>query len=304
MNYYAGIDGGGTVTKIVICDDNGLILHRGNYPSINCYGTEYNQAKNNFNLAIKDCYDKGYKHFKGVYIGSSSLIDKADDALKKDFTQFISADNIEFVGDINIILFTLTKRPAGVIISGTGSIMAVIDEKGKTEYAGGLGHLIGDEGSAYDIGNKGIRAAFNALEGWGQETILKDKFKPYFDTNDKNAIIEKIYCKTQDKSIIANFSLIVEECAALSDKVAIDILINAGTDLYTQFVSLIKKTNLKLKELILSGSVLSNSAIVRTEFIRLLNNFDSEIDCKLSNIAPEIRALHLARAIGENQNVR
>ena len=46
-----------------------------------------------------------------------------------------------------------------VVIAGTGSIAVGVDADGRTARAGGWGHILGDEGSGYDLGHRGLNAA-------------------------------------------------------------------------------------------------------------------------------------------------
>lgn len=297
MAYYAGIDGGGTITKIAICDENSTLIYQGSYPSINCYGVGYDVAKDNLKMLFKSVAAMGYEKFKSVYIGSSSLIDKANSGFIQDFTEFINSDSVEIVGDVNIILKSLFVRPSAVVISGTGSIMGMIKEDDSVCFVGGLGHLIGDEGSAYDIGAKGLRCALKFVEGWGEATALAEELYKYFNTYSIDEIIDKVYGDGADKSVIANFSLNVEEAAAKGDKISNEILIQAANDLFKQFIALIKKSDVKPKEVLISGSVLLKSKVVKGTFIKLLEQFDSSIKPIISEISPEIRAMNLARGI-------
>jgi N-acetylglucosamine kinase-like BadF-type ATPase len=296
MDYYVGIDGGGTRTSIAVGNRDGMVLYKASYDSINCYGIGYNKAKENLRIISEDLKNNGFTKLRAVYVGSSSLIDQANNELKKDLTEIFDAERTDIVSDINIILYTLEVRPSAVIISGTGSIMGMIDNDKKTVCLGGLGHLIGDEGSAYDIGSKGLRYTLRAIEGWSEDTALKEELYKYFKTKSIDEIIEKVYRETE-KSVIADFSLIVESCASNGDKLSNDILTKAAEDLFEQFKALINKARVSPKEVLLSGSVLRNSKVINPMLKKLIEAYDKNIRCYESDINPEIRAMKLA--IGE-----
>lgn len=55
--------------------------------------------------------------------------------------------------------------PGIIVMAGTGSIAFGMDEAGDRARAGGWGPLLGDEGSGYWIGLRGLRAALRSLDG-------------------------------------------------------------------------------------------------------------------------------------------
>src|SRR5690606_20877982 len=58
-----------------------------------------------------------------------------------------------------------TPEPTGtVIIAGTGSIAARIEENRQVATAGGHGWLLGDEGSAFWLGREAVRTTLHALD--------------------------------------------------------------------------------------------------------------------------------------------
>src|ERR671922_279575 len=50
-------------------------------------------------------------------------------------------------------------RPGALLLAGTGSIVLGRDARGRLVRAGGLGPLIGDEGSAFWLGREWLRRA-------------------------------------------------------------------------------------------------------------------------------------------------
>lgn len=66
-------------------------------------------------------------------------------------------------------------KPGILIISGTGSVVVGRNAAGKSERAGGWGHILGDHGSGYWIGLTGLRAAIREYDRHGRfnPAILK-----------------------------------------------------------------------------------------------------------------------------------
>jgi N-acetylglucosamine kinase-like BadF-type ATPase len=62
--------------------------------------------------------------------------------------------------------------PGLVLHAGTGSFVAARAPDGAIHYAGGLGWKIGDAGSGFDLGRRGIARALLELQGWAPPSGL------------------------------------------------------------------------------------------------------------------------------------
>ncbi|HEX2437449.1 MAG TPA: BadF/BadG/BcrA/BcrD ATPase family protein [Methylomirabilota bacterium] len=73
------------------------------------------------------------------------------------------ADRVEVISDVEgALLGALGQRPGVLVLAGTGSIVLGQDARGRLARAGGLGPLIGDEGSAFWLGREWLRSAPDA----------------------------------------------------------------------------------------------------------------------------------------------
>ena len=68
------------------------------------------------------------------------------------------AQRVEVISDVEAALLgALDGRPGLLVLAGTGSIVLGRDGEGRVARAGGLGPLIGDEGSAFWLGREWLR---------------------------------------------------------------------------------------------------------------------------------------------------
>jgi N-acetylglucosamine kinase-like BadF-type ATPase len=68
------------------------------------------------------------------------------------------ARRVEAISDVEAALLgALEGRPGLLVLAGTGSIVLGRDDAGRVARAGGLGPLIGDEGSAFWLGREWLR---------------------------------------------------------------------------------------------------------------------------------------------------
>src|SRR4029450_8111941 len=68
------------------------------------------------------------------------------------------AQRVEVISDVEAALLgALDGRPGILVLAGTGSIVMGRDSQGRVARTGGLGPLIGDEGSAFWLGREWLR---------------------------------------------------------------------------------------------------------------------------------------------------
>jgi glucosamine kinase len=140
------------------------------------------------------------------------------------------AGNIRLTNDAELIYGALDGGGGVVLIAGTGSIALGRDGAGVTTRAGGWGHLMGDEGSGYDLGRRALQAAAHAADGRGPETALLEALLRHWQVDRPLAMIERVY-QSSEKSDIAQLTTLVFAAARQGDKVARRIVADAAGEL-------------------------------------------------------------------------
>ena len=233
-SYVAGIDGGASKTIALIANRKGTILGRGRGGPSNYHNIGVQAAT----IAIKDALkkaksDAGITENVEIAVVALAGIDSEQDMTTA--SNFVKSARIArtsiIIHDSVAALYATTKgRPGIVVNSGTGSFAAGINIKGSYARAGGWGCIVGDEGSAYDIGLTAIKMAFRSFDGRENETELIDMLKQRFRIKKLDDLVSQIY----------NTGLTVEQIAAVAplviraarkDGVARTILNDAGTQL-------------------------------------------------------------------------
>ena len=118
-----------------------------------------------------------------------------------------------------------------VLIAGTGSIAYGVNASGQSARAGGFGHLIGDEGSGYDIAIKAIRAALLAEEKRGAPTMLMSYMLRDAGLSSRDELVGFVYRQGESKAALAQLAQAVVKCADAGDIVARALIDQAGSDL-------------------------------------------------------------------------
>lgn len=284
-----GIDGGGTTTKVVVCNLEGQMVHSFQTGTINHYGAGIPKVRENF-AAIAAKFIEKFACLPGtIFTGNSALDGLADDVLVQELTKGVFLPSkVVFHSDVYIALLSFTMGdPGAVLISGTGSMACGIDAGGAYHTAGGWGQVLGDEGSAYHIALKGINAALHAYDGLSEPTKLTARVMKFFDLKKMSDIIDKIYNPPVEKSVIAAFAPEVERAAEEGDSAALHIMEIEAEWLCKLALAITNKC--KTQNLGYFGSVLNHNQRIRSKLSALLA--EQFISLQVPRFKPEIGAL-------------
>lgn len=224
--YFLGIDGGGTKTTCLVCDEGLNEIFRTVGSSINFYSEGLSTARENMKEMLSVIKNNtGISRFDAVCIGSSALFGRADEKTKADFCEGVfDADKIIMDSDLFIALKATEKKNCAVVIAGTGSMAAGFNADGEIITRGGYGYILGDEGSGYRIALDGIREAVRSLDGTGEYTLLGEKLLSFAGVKTKEELVDAFYSPEKDRKSLAAFSVFVAEAAKEGDKTALDII--------------------------------------------------------------------------------
>ncbi len=295
VEYYLGVDGGGTRTTAAVSDETGKIILKVVGKSINFYSVGMEKARENLSLILNEIYKTiGEIKFKSVFIGCSALDDKAEEeTIKALCDNIVNAEKIGMNSDVYVALASSGNEDCRVVaICGTGSIVTGIDENGVIRTKGGWGHIFGDEGSAYSIAVNSLRACA-MLYDEGQKTPLIKAAEEFFNTDDLRKAIDIIYSPQTTKDVLAGFSAKVAELAQ-EDFVAKTIILNEAHYFAKTVLALLNEMR-NCKLLSLYGGVFQYNMLFRESFITDIKEFHSELKIELLALPPEEGALKIAR---------
>lgn len=267
MEFIAGIDGGGTKTRICCRDLHGneIALQQFGPFNMNSIGSE------KFRELMQKIgeYLKSLGNCCAVCIGSAGISNTQMVDIISESMEQTGISNWKLVGDQVIALHGALDGQAGVaVIAGTGSICFGRGVDGKQVRSGGWGHLIGDEGSGYALGRDAVRAVALAWDGCGPKTALTELLARHFELDTQAKIISYVY--GADKSRLAALSQLVEEAAAQEDAVAQEIIRKNAHLLAEQAAAVGQKLGLENPKVALLGGMLENNTLLRREFIRTM----------------------------------
>ena len=244
-----GVDGGGTKTQAVILDANFTILGEGFAgPSNPLRVGIANAAK-----AVREAIDRACEVAKlrrtDLMVAEIGLAGASRTELRarmREALHGMGIGEIIVVGDADIALYGATEgEPGLIVIAGTGSICCGINGRGKRICAGGWGPVAGDEGGGSWIARRALRAIAHAADGRGAATSLTKAACAYFHVSDSNDLSTAIYAPSITNERLAGFGKQVIEAANSKDRIASEILDEAGKELAGMAAAVIR--NLKLE---------------------------------------------------------
>jgi N-acetylglucosamine kinase-like BadF-type ATPase len=244
-----GVDGGGTKTHAVILDSNLNVLGEGVAGPSNPLRVGIAAAASAIREAVdKACDAAGWRRtdLDAAEIGLAGVRRPELRARMHEVLDVLGIRDLVVVSDAEIAIYAATEGAPGlVVIAGTGSICCGINARGKRALAGGWGPLAGDEGSGAWIARRGLRAIAFACDGRGPATSLSAAACKYFRVSNPIDLSTAIYAPVVTNEYLAGFGKYVIQAAKAKDRVAREILSEAGKELGLAAAAVIR--NLKLE---------------------------------------------------------
>jgi N-acetylglucosamine kinase-like BadF-type ATPase len=160
-----------------------------------------------------------------VHGGVRSLsVPGKEEAFRAAVRQILPGAEVRVSNDARIALCGALGGSEGVaVLAGTGSIAMARAADGREARAGGLGYLLGDEGSAFWLGREAVRAALS-----GAQCPLRDRLTRAAGTDD---LLGWVYAPGTPVQRLAELAPLVAEAAVAGDALATTLLRRAGEEL-------------------------------------------------------------------------
>ncbi len=241
MKLFLGIDGGQTATKSILADEFGRVLGTGRGgPAIHLKDAATRQharralfeavheALTRAGLSDSAAIESAFLGFTGISGSGTEAARTYCEVVQEQF----SIGQIGIDHDACTALAGAIPSMVGVIaIAGTGSIAFGMNALGERARAGGWGYLLGDPGSAYEMGREAIAAVGEAHDGTGPPTSLTLLVLQALGIDEPGLITRAVYQDPSPKLRIASVSPVVSRAAETGDAVAKSILDAGGRKL-------------------------------------------------------------------------
>jgi N-acetylglucosamine kinase-like BadF-type ATPase len=247
--YLLGVDGGGTRTRAVITDDSLNPLSEATGGASNPLRVGFDESASRIIEVVNRACSKA-----GINIGdiASACIALAGisqpdhyQAMKVALAAALDIENLSLTTDAEAALAgALDRQPGVVVIAGTGSIALGRNSRQEQTRSGGLGPVLADEGSGYDIARRALRIVAASLDGRAPQTLLVESVCARLRIDDPADLPRAIY--DDGGADISSLAEVVSETARRGDACAREILASAGRELGALAASVIEK--LKMRE--------------------------------------------------------
>lgn len=241
-----GIDGGGTQSRAVLCDESGEVYAYAQAGPVNQNSVSLSKVEEAFQQLSQGLERQSPDRFQKVTYVFAGIAGTGDEngrlRIQEMLAPLFTQATVEVQHDGYNALFAGTLGQSGVVqIAGTGSLTFGVNEQDEAARAGGWGYLIGDEGSGYALGRDALSAVAKAADGWGESTLLTRYLLNHFEVSEPHELIPHIYSQEHPRHHIAELSRYVTEAALHNDLVAQVIIQKAGKELADQIIAVIKR---------------------------------------------------------------
>jgi len=306
MNYFIGIDGGGTKTKASLVDENLQVLSEdiGGPSNFLVFDID-NVAESLIKLILNLCEKANIElqSVKAVILGTAGAgrrpdaerLEKAVNKKAIDNNTPISNFRVESDGRI-ALEGAFSGKSGSILIAGTGSFMFGKDSKEILHRVGGFGRILGDEGSGYKIGRMGLSEVAKSYDNRNSGTILTQLLKDKFGISDSTELINEVYKNNFDIPTVAP---LVIKAAEMNDDLCLDIL-NAEVDGLIKHITAMRD---KINEDTLLVSLIGGTITTDNYFAKLFRAEANKIpNVKIvdAELPPDVGAALLARSLYKN----
>ena len=234
---FLGFDAGGSKTVCLVGDSSAILCRGESGPAnpslvgVAGFKSAIGEAARAAIAAAADVADGGSASppraaWIGVAGGETPAMRAALGAAAR---EVLDSRQISISHDARLILAAAGLRSGIAVVAGTGSSVYGRSAGGREVSVGGWGHLLGDEGSGYDLGRRALRAVTQAADGRAPVTRLSEAIPLALGVASVRALRERLY-PAPPVSDVARLARVVLELAA-DDEVAAALVAAAARDL-------------------------------------------------------------------------
>lgn len=301
MKYFLGIDAGGTKTVCVLADQE-KILARATAGSIKLMRVCEAEAEANLESLLLTLHEQSgisLDRIACTCVGLAGITVARVQSWTRNALAARVAGAVLLFGDEEIALDAAFEDGPGVlVIAGTGSNIIGRSNNGRLFHVGGWGPVLADEGSGHWIGVHALRAAFRALDR-GETIPLMRAIQQHWQAGTIDDVVD--LGNRIPGPDFSRLAPVVVACADSGDRVAIEVLVQAGEDLAR--CALLAQSRIAAADLVaasparlaFTGSILSNIARVRDAMLSRVRETIPDIEFRSDPVDPVLGAVWRAR---------
>jgi N-acetylglucosamine kinase-like BadF-type ATPase len=291
MRYVLGLDGGGTKTECVLMDETRQVV-------TSSRGGPSNPMRVGFGGALAAVCEAARMAMLDAKVSNDAVASLcaglAGTAYPESGRKMRMLLEEEFPGklvrvctDMDLTLQAIGEGAAIVLIAGTGSAAVGRDAQGRTARVGGHGYLLGDEGSAYHVGQRAVLEALRHFERTGTDIAIGKKILSEIGASTWPDLQSRVYAAPDE--VFPRLFPTVLQAAEAGDAMAQTLLDDCAAALADLVSDLAERLQLQSQKFRLAktGGMLGRSTY-----------FGERLDLYLRKAAPhaQVSDLHLSPA--------
>lgn len=182
--------------------------------------------------------------------------------------------------------------PGIALMAGSGSIAYARTAQGAVHRAGGLGWVMGDEGSGYALARAALRWAGRASDGRAPATALTDQLPRGAGLASMDDLVR--WSLRASPADIAALAIVVCHAADAGDAAATDLVREAAAELAQLITALRRTSPSELGAVALGGGLLRGQTAVRRHLVAMLRERQPDLIVAADAVDPPLGALRLA----------
>ena len=274
MKILAGIDGGGTRTRLALMQADGTLV--GCAEAGCCSFVELGVP--GATKALRSLWQSAWANAgqaprpaDALFMGSGSILSGADGQTCESIA--VSAGlacggAVQARNDARSALAGgLRGLPGILLIAGTGCACLGRNPAGQTWRAAGWGHLLHDGGSAHALGLGAMIAATREADARGPATSLTPIVMRALDLREMTDIYRRVHHDGVSRARVASFAPAVVQAATEGDSVACELLETGAAQLVEAVVTVARQLRLDSPLVALTGGLIENALPYRRLFL-------------------------------------
>ena len=246
------IDAGSTGTRCIVASLVGQVLGHGTGGPANFLINGWDATRGSIQQAINRAMQRAAIRNDQIEIvlgGCAGLgpSGPGQSEMERIFAELVpGAARVRATGDMVTAFWGALRTPIGVVVSagGHGSVCFGRNVTGETCEVGGWGPIMGDEGSAHDLGIQALHAVARAADGRGDATALTEMLLRAFHVSNEVELEIRLQSEEIAREHIADLAVHVAAAADLGDAVALQILRQASKELAIAALTALRHLNL------------------------------------------------------------
>jgi N-acetylglucosamine kinase len=298
MRYVLGLDGGGTKTECVLMDESRQVV-------ASSLGGPSNPMRVGFGGALAAVCEAARTAMMNANISSDAVISLcaglAGTAYPESGRKMRLLLEEEFPGklvrvctDMDLTLEAIGEGAAIVLIAGTGSAAVGRDSRGNATRVGGHGYLLGDEGSAYHVGQRAVLESLRHFERTGADIPLGQKILSEIGADTWEDLQSRVYASPDE--VFPRLFPMVLQAAESGDATARTLLDDCAAALAELVSDLAERLQLQIQNFRLAktGGMLGRAAWFDERLDHYLRQAAPLAQCSDLLLSPAEAAAHLA----------